>query len=192
VIGNDVVDLADPEASEAALHPRFDARAFAPAERALLARAADPTRLRWALWAAKEAAYKAARQLDPGARFHPREFVVEGGAVRNGALRFLCRVREAGGALHAVAVPAPGEPGAARAGVARVRCEDDAGSAARRLALRAGARLLGVAAAELAIVREGRRPQLLLRGRPAGLALSLSHHGRFAAFALAPAAGERA
>lgn len=190
MIGNDVVDLADPEAREAALHPRFDARAFASAERELLARAADATRLRWALWAAKEAAYKAARQLDPGVRFHPREFVVEGGSVRNGALRFLFRVREAEGALHAVAVPAPGAPGSARAGVVKLRCEDEAGSAARRLALRSAAHLLGVAAGELAIVREGRRPKLLLSGRPAGLALSLSHHGRFAAFALAP--GERA
>jgi phosphopantetheinyl transferase (holo-ACP synthase) len=189
VIGNDVVDLADPETRPEALHPRFDARVFAPAERAWLARAADPARLRWALWAAKEAAYKAARQLDPAARFHPREFVAEDGAVRFGARRFLVAVRETGAVLHAVALPAPGASGALRAGVAR--SDGDAGGAARCLALRAAARILGASAHELEIVREGRVPRLLRRGRPAGLALSLSHHGRFAAFALA-ASGERA
>ena len=59
------------------------------------------------------------------------------------------------------------------------------------LALRAAARLLGAAAEELEIVREGRCPRLLRRGGPSGLALSLSHHGRFAAFALAPGRGAR-
>jgi phosphopantetheinyl transferase (holo-ACP synthase) len=188
VIGNDVVDLADPEAREVALHPRFDARVFAEGERALLRLSAERPRLRWALWAAKEAAYKCARQLDPGARFHPRELVVEGDVVRHGARRFLVRVREEGGALHAVAVPVRGAARGVCAGVAR--CEGDAGSAARGLALAAAARRLGAAPEELEIVRSGRRPLLLRRGRPAGLALSLSHHGRFAAFALAPAAGE--
>lgn len=189
MIGNDVVDLADPEAHPEALHPRFDARVFAPEERARLARSADPARLRWALWAAKEAAYKAARQLDPAARFHPRAFVAEAGAVRFGARRFLVAVRETGAALHAVALPAQGAPGALRAGV--VRCHGEAGSAARSLALRTAARMLGAPAAELEILREGRIPLLVRRGRPAGLSLSLSHHGRFAAFALV-ASGERA
>ena len=42
MVGDDVVDLADPEARADALHPRFDARVFAPAERAALAASADP------------------------------------------------------------------------------------------------------------------------------------------------------
>ena len=44
MLGNDVVDLADPETRRAALHPRFDARAFAPRERAALAAASDRQR----------------------------------------------------------------------------------------------------------------------------------------------------
>lgn len=193
MIGNDVVDLADPETRAEALHPRFDARTFTPSERALLACAEDGNRLRWALWAAKEAAYKAARQLDPAARFHPRAFAVERGAVRFGARSFRLTLREAEGALHAVAVPAGASAGAVDFGVASVASEREAGAAARALALRAAARLLGVPAGELEIVREGRRPRLLRRGAPAGAALSLSHHGRFAAFALrVGACGERA
>ena len=45
MIGNDVVDLSDPESAPAALHPRFDARAFCEAERERLAASRDPGRL---------------------------------------------------------------------------------------------------------------------------------------------------
>jgi len=58
MLGNDIVDLADPEACESTLHPRFDARVFAAPERVLLAAAADRGALRWALWAAKEREYR--------------------------------------------------------------------------------------------------------------------------------------
>ena len=53
MLGNDVIDLADPETSSR--HPRFDARVFGATERALLARSEDAGRLRQVLWAAKEA-----------------------------------------------------------------------------------------------------------------------------------------
>ena len=65
MIGNDVVDLGDAEVQPGATHPRFDARVFAREEREALRASGAPNRLRWILWAAKEAAYKAARKLDP-------------------------------------------------------------------------------------------------------------------------------
>ena len=73
-VGNDVVDLRDAETRPGATHPRFDLRVFTPAERERLHEALRPVRLRWSLWAAKESAYKAARQLQPDLPFHPREF----------------------------------------------------------------------------------------------------------------------
>jgi hypothetical protein len=42
---------------------------------------------------------------------------------------------------------------------------------------------LGVAADELRIVRQERIPRLQRRGAPLPIELSLSHHGRFVAFA---------
>ncbi len=66
-IGNDVVDLSDPETRQQGLHPRFDERVFDPRERALLGDSDSPHVLRWAFWAAKESAYKALKRLDPGA-----------------------------------------------------------------------------------------------------------------------------
>jgi hypothetical protein len=184
LIGNDVVDLSDPETAREALHPRFDARVFSPAERARLEAALDPARLRWALWAAKEAAYKAARRLDPTLPFHPRRFAVEDEAVWHGGRAFPVRVCETRGALHALAAADGRALESASAAVAEVQEGTAPGAVARALALAAAARLLGVGRSALAVGREGRVPVLLLDGAPCGALLSLSHHGRFAAFAL--------
>ena len=45
MLGNDVVDLGDPECREARLHPRFDARVFTPEERTALRGSDAPARL---------------------------------------------------------------------------------------------------------------------------------------------------
>ena len=64
MIGNDVVDLEDPETRPETFRPRFDERVFDPVERRAIAHDPRPHARRWAHWAAKEAAYKLARQLD--------------------------------------------------------------------------------------------------------------------------------
>ncbi|MBN1655785.1 MAG: 4-phosphopantetheinyl transferase family protein [Deltaproteobacteria bacterium] len=73
-IGNDVVDLSDPETREGALHRRFDIRVFSSKERALIRSSADAHRARWAFWAAKESAYKLAKKLDSSVIFSPVQF----------------------------------------------------------------------------------------------------------------------
>ena len=76
MIGNDVVDLRDPDADFASFSPRFDVRVFSASERRRIQASADPEACRWRLWAAKEAVFKAARKADPGAVFSPRRFEV--------------------------------------------------------------------------------------------------------------------
>ena len=56
MLGNDVVDLGDPETLRGAQHPRFDARVFTREERAAIADSPAPERLRWSLWPALAAA----------------------------------------------------------------------------------------------------------------------------------------
>jgi hypothetical protein len=187
MVGDDVVDLGDPEALPGARHPRFDARVFAPPERAALAGSSRPDLLRWCLWAAKEAAYKLARKRDPGARFAPSRYVVSLGPGLRGRVAWpggeaRAVVRREGRAVHATACDAPG----ARARILRgVACPDppfDPSRGARELALRRVAERLGLAPERLRIERRGRIPCLLLPDGDA-LDLSLSHHGRFVAFA---------
>lgn len=184
MIGNDVVDLGDPETAPGAVHPRFDARVFAPCERAFLAaRPQEQARRRWILWAAKEAAYKLARRLEPRTVFAPRAFLVdlEASEVRFGGRRFSLSIDADDDRVHAVVTAketdgaSPTVSGVALAGAA------PAGKAARELALRALTPRLGDD--RLAIVRDGRIPRLERSGCPLSVALSLSHHGRFVAFA---------
>ena len=95
MIGNDIVDLKDPDTRPETFRPRFDERVFDAAERRAIARDADPHKRRWAHWAAKEASYKLGRQVDEDFVFTPSRLVArfesieseEGGrTIRKGTL----------------------------------------------------------------------------------------------------------
>ena len=184
MLGNDVVDLRDPETRDR--HPGFDARVFTPHERATLEASDDPHVMRQRLWAAKESAYKAARRGDRRVFFSPVRFEVtlrdpERGHVEHASGRYEVRIARSGDCLHAVACRGA-DPDASERAIAEIAACPP-GRAARRLALRALAPALGVEAADLGIGRRERIPTLELRGAPTGIPLTLSHHGRFAAFA---------
>jgi phosphopantetheinyl transferase (holo-ACP synthase) len=179
MLGNDVVDLADA----AGRHPRFATRVFTPAERALID---SDSALGGVLWAAKESAYKAARKADRATVFSPARFVVdldgaERATVTVGERRFVVDLVRTADYVHAVACAAGDAPTAACAAVGTVPAGTSDGLAVRRLAVDTLARALGLDG--LAIGRDGRIPLLLRHGRPMAADLSLSHHGRFAAFA---------
>lgn len=76
MLGNDIVDLRDPEARPESFRARFDDRVFSAVEQREIARDANPLARRWAHWGAKEAAYKLAKQLDPTFVFSPGQLVV--------------------------------------------------------------------------------------------------------------------
>ena len=189
MIGNDVVDLGDPETRPGAQHPRFDERVFAPEEREALARSGAPNRLRWILWAAKEAAYKVARKLDPRVAFSPRRFVVRldaalRGEVRYDGERFGLRVDVLPGAVHAIASSDAEVPASVRSELRDLpAAEADPGRSVRALAARSLASALGAEPGAVAVVSAGRLPRLEVGGRPAAADLSLSHHGRLVAWA---------
>jgi len=189
-VGNDVVDLADSETRLDGLHPRWGERVFSAAEREALEASPSRHRIHWALWAAKESAYKARKRLEPDAVFSPREFEVElsplpaargvavGRVLHRGDV-FDLEVRVDGASVHAVA-RSEGEAGA-RVWWTVERTLGDPGVAARRLAGRAIGSALGLDRAGLRIV--GRPPVATFRGRLLETEVSLSHHGRFVAFA---------
>ena len=197
MVGNDVVDLADAEAHPDARHPRFDERVFAPCERRRIENAEPDGRLRWILWAAKESAYKVAKQRNPASVFSPARFIVEldaglRGRVRHAGEAFPVQVTLRGDCIHAVATAPGGEPERAVRGVRRLTAAGDAARASERPGREVRAFAVAEIAARLAvpgdslhIARRGRIPRLLDRkGREAG-DLSLSHHGRFVAYACA-------
>ncbi|MFN8095227.1 MAG: 4'-phosphopantetheinyl transferase superfamily protein [Vicinamibacteria bacterium] len=193
-VGNDVVDLEDPESRLDSLHPRWVERVFAPEEKDALAACATPLarqRLHWALWAAKESAFKARRRLDRSAVFSPREAVVVlpglpdgdgvvAGHAHDGEAACAVEVRFGGSWVHAVAVGANGADGLLR-GVASL--DGEPGPAARAFAAERIGAALGLGRRGLRI--DGRPPVAFADDRPVDGCVSLSHHGRFVAFAFA-------
>jgi hypothetical protein len=112
-VGNDVVDLTDPETSVGATHPRFAQRVLTPVEIATLADATDPNRRLWAYWAAKESAFKAFRKASPWLPFVPRRLrvtlpllskgSVAHATVRAGRLAAAVEIETTPDHIHAVA-----------------------------------------------------------------------------------------
>ena len=122
VLGNDIVDLSDPDSDPAGLHPRFLARAFGPEELATIqGRGRGPRQLGgeadaldlWTRWAGREAAYKALRQYHSELVCSWPEFEVELFPERQ------LTVRHPLGRLAGMALQIP-------AGVVHVVCTGDA------------------------------------------------------------------
>jgi phosphopantetheinyl transferase len=190
MVGNDVVDLHARAVVAGPRHPRFDARVFAPSEHRALRESVEPNALRWSFWAAKEAAYKVAKKLDGATVWSPLRFVVSldpaavCGTVEHEGWRIPVRVDADAERVHAVAIDRAEALPAVRARVAALPSEDaDPSAAVRRLAREELAPLLGAAPEALEIARRERIPVLRLAGRDAPFDLSLSHHGRFVAYA---------
>ncbi len=192
MIGNDVVDLGDPEVDPRARHPRFDRRVYSRNEREAIRCSGAPERLRWMLWAAKEAAYKVARKADPRAIFSPRRFEVELGANLRGRVchaggRVQVVLDESEGRIHCIASDREMDTLALCSRV--VPFEGTAVEARvelRRLVCSAIAEILGLPLRELSIGRRGRIPVACFAGLPLQMDLSLSHHGRFLALVCEP------
>ena len=66
LVGNDVVDLRDPDIARHHERSRFVARVCTPDEVARVAASDDPHRVLWTLFAAKEAGFKVVAKLTPG------------------------------------------------------------------------------------------------------------------------------
>ena len=189
MIGNDVVDLSDPESFRDASHLRFDRRVFTPEEFEALSTDHTDVQRRWILWSAKEAAYKAARRECAGVTFSPARFVVNlnrslFGSVRVGIRRWPVRVWIDGNCVHAVVSEnesfANTLSGSRRLMTADLR---DPSQGVRRFAIASIAAGLGVSASDLRIEKTNRIPHLIVAGEIAPVGLSLSHHGSYAGFA---------
>jgi phosphopantetheinyl transferase (holo-ACP synthase) len=205
-MGNDVVDLAAPGNLGKSADGRFCGRVFTAEERALIAGAARPDTLLWAFWAAKEATYKAVSRGDPAVCSIPRQYRVflDTGNEAGTAARLAGKVITPRGELslrvavtadwvHALA--AESEEDIERI-CQQVELREGTGSDVnpsafvREALLREIARFLDCAAGDLSVVKGPGAPGVpcvLFRGRLLAVEVSLSHDGRFAAFAFDPA-----
>lgn len=189
-VGNDVVDLVDPEAHREKQHPRFDERVFASEELQFLRGSEFEHLARWLLWAAKESAYKAEKRQEPDIAFSPRRFVVEApaipegqgagrGGVRYGERLFALAAEWTAEFVHTIATNDATRAGRSVSGVAPAK--GDPSSGARELAMTSIGKLLDIDPRRLVV--DGRPPVVRHEGHVLVEDVSLSHHGRFVAFA---------
>lgn len=75
-VGNDIVDLDAPGAKNKGLDIRFMRKILTGDEMGLVLSRTTPDAFLWALWAAKETAYKAIAKGSPEALFSPRKYRV--------------------------------------------------------------------------------------------------------------------
>ena len=196
IIGDDVVDLADPVTATAHLRPRYVARVCSVDEVERVNASNDPSTLLWSLFAAKEAAFKAISKVRPGAVFAHRQFEVSDDLrfVRYRDLTLRVTIRSYDDCVHAVAVLGHSEGeafGDVVFGVERVALDADLSVEARRLLSTSLAPHLDCDADDLYVYREpipgswsGFGPPILRRaGSPTSRDISLSHDGRFVSFA---------
>lgn len=186
VVGNDVVDLTDPAIADHHLRERFVSRVCAPEERD---RVTTPFDL-WALFAAKEAAYKALVKLGQAPGFGHREIHVAPDlcAVKWRMYDLDLSVTADEQHVHAVAWSHGTERPLARV----ARTVRPSGDAARELLCELVAAAAGCAVADLEVVRDPvpgawdgfGPPRVERRGSSmAGADVSLSHDGPFIAVA---------
>jgi phosphopantetheine--protein transferase-like protein len=210
-VGNDVVDLKEPGNRGKSRDHRFIDRVFTARERERIAGAESPDALLWSLWAAKEAAYKAVSSSDPSVGSIPRRYQVllddgeasgtidaaqrSGGRLAGRVItprgEVALRITVTDDYVHAVAA---GSDAAFAGIIQRVDRMDDGGNPGDASAFIRGQLLREIACrlecpvADLAVRKAqsgSDAPGVFLRDRPLAANVSLSHDGRFAAFALA-------
>ena len=205
-VGNDVIDLKDPENIGKSRDDRFLGRVFTAGERELIASVPSPDTLLWSLWAAKEAAYKAVSSADPAVCSIPHRYrvVLEAEDATRKIVRLAGKVITPRGELvlevavsadwvHALAAGA--EEALKRLCWRVKRLEGGKGAVnpsafVRGALLREIARRLDCPVGDLSVVKNPDglgAPRVLFRGDLLAAEVSLSHDGRFAAFAFDPA-----
>ncbi len=196
-IGNDIVDLHVID-SPACQHVGFLERVCTPAELRLVRESASPDHCLAILWASKEAVYKLLVQEGIGCKFIPRDFVTAfekrtetppGWEFPVSYRGICCKVVVAVTSkwVHAIAtIPAHcvvrWTVREFESSCSSGHKTSDESVAARRLAADL---LSGSGHDDVVLAFQGRVPMLMRNGENAGIGISLSHHGAFAAAAIA-------
>ncbi len=209
-VGNDIVDLAEAENIGKSADRRFCRRVFHDEELAMIAASARPDGILWAIWAAKEAAYKAVSRADPSVCSIPKGYPVfiesrsgqtlsdfrEGiaasldGHVKTPRGDLFIQISIADNSVYAIAAQTVAELKRIVSRVERMDpAKDDPSVFVRKILLEAAASRLGCNKDDLSVANEKRRPHapfILLRGNRLQAEISLTHDGRFVAFAFDP------
>lgn len=208
IVGNDIVDLHAAEAEGKSRDLRFIDKVLTDAERLGFGHAVFQDKYLWAVWAAKETAYKSVVKDNPGVASWPKRYEVVFdpcfsypfcSATVNApfaSVGVILYINE--NYIHCIGSSSAGVcPDTLIRGVEKMNlkvCSSIGNDpkleskTARQAAVRRISEYLDLPSGEIEIRRNIKRsrsgpPVVYIRGNPSDIDLSLSHHGRFAAFA---------
>jgi len=189
-VGNDVVDLQEPDNQPDAIHPRFDRRVFSESELRLIDEgptADDRHILRWTLWAAKESVFKLVQRSNESISFRPRCFETRIAAPELAEVTFEGSVYPVAmditeQRIHAVARNSSTMPVSGISQPACIPNSRDASILVRAQAACTIGERLGIEPEDIEIM--GKIPRATHNGKRIPVDISLSHHGRFLAHAV--------
>lgn len=198
-LGNDLVDLSEPFARRKGPCRRYACRVLGPRELGWWEKSGSPALLLWTLWSVKEAAFKAFGKIMGPIPFLPKMIAVvenpgEGSPEVRGTAdtpwgRAVFRSQRREDHIHTLCAPASEDVlDEIRWHIAETAPGGDGSREVRRAAGRALARRLGVKEEEIRILRDrgdgtSPAPRVFLGGRELPADLSLSHDGRYVAYA---------
>ena len=206
MIGNDIVDLADPQARGKNRDIRFIERVFTPDEQRKIQKSDEPDIVLWSLWVGKETGYKAMSKTHPAVSSSPERYAVqlsdtplpESGTVETPCGLVSVRFRITGGYIHCIgATTDKGLNSIVWDVQTMLRPEVSPkyqSDFVRNMARKKISRYLKEDLETLEIVRpKGRRglgpPVIYTGGKRTAIDISMSHDGRFAACAISGCRG---
>jgi hypothetical protein len=212
-VGNDIVDLGNPDALGKSQDDRFLRRVFLPEEQSQISLDSDSDCILWVLWAAKETAYKIISKINPAIPSGPLKYRVHleetvslsprTPGFRNG--HFSCLVETPVGSVKICAltgadyVHAYGSWGdQATAGAMHLKVfrldqpcfhRQPESDVVRKVLCGYLGRFWHIPSGQIVIQRDQNArgagpPVVYIQGERAPMDTSLSHHGRYGAFAL--------
>lgn len=190
MIGNDIVDLARAKIDSDWLRPRWVNKAFTQKEQDFVKRSEDKDQMVWRLWSMKESAYKCSVQRKSFGRFNPLNFECSlinsnEGIIHSDNLKFYSTTYSAKSSIYSTTTFTR-KPSF----FSRIIGSDD--SSAFQTSKKLKEELLiyisqnmGYDICKLEIKKSLQKvPQVFFDGRKTDMTISLTHHGRFSAYAI--------
>ena len=208
-VGNDIVDLASPYVQDKSGDRKFVQRVLTPREQQVLLKCDQPDNLLQVFWAAKESAYKLAARSFPLVSSAPRRYEVclvtaaenereVTGQVKTPLGPVYITARHDQNVIHCIGTESCLATKNVICGVERIngfsqpdfcRYSEIQSRMARASARRKIASILSLSGNDITITATNQKrsltfPEVYVKGKKAGISISLSHDGRFIAYAL--------
>jgi len=202
-IGNDIVDLREPANARKSRDSRFLKKILTDAEIEFVQSAENPDKALWSCWACKETAYKIIKKSRMQAAFLPRQWAVifnkskstyvDGAIAIPPAQTLYFRLFSRAGYIHSVGTDCKDALEKTICNVVALPRQDNGGKPEASLFLRdcltqSIARHFHLKSNDIKINRikengELQPPYLFVKGKKSDIDISLSHDGRFVAYA---------